>query len=77
MPMQPQDPQTLLKECYKFCSLRFKRLPNNAKTKQNFLHSLFGMLATDAGVSKIAVTPMAIPEEFRIGRGRPRAAAVQ
>lgn len=74
VPIQPQDPQTLLKECYKFCALRFQRLPNNAKTKQNFLHSLFGMLATKAGASKIAVTPMAIPEEFQIGRGRPRTA---
>lgn len=73
----PQDPQTLLKECYRFISMRYKRLPNNSKTKANFVRSLIGMILAELGVSgQQTFAPVAIPEEFRVGRGRPRTSQI-
>ena len=72
MPVTPQDPQTLLKECYRFVSLRYKRLPTNHKTRAAWVRSLTGMLLADLGVSGAqSIQPTAIPEEFRAQRGRP------
>lgn len=68
----PQDPQTLLKECYRFVALRYKRLPNNSKSRANWVRSLVGMLLADLGVSgDQTFAPHAAPESFKIGRGRP------
>jgi hypothetical protein len=68
----PQDPTTLLKECYRFVNLRYKRLPNNSKTKANWVRSLVGMILADLGVSgEQTFAPHAAPEDFRAQRGRP------
>lgn len=68
----PQDPQTLLKECYRFVSLRYKRLPNNSRTRATWVRSLVGMLLADLGVSgEQTFAPHAAPEEFKAQRGRP------
>jgi hypothetical protein len=68
----PQDPQTLLKECYRFVAIRYKRLPNNSKSRANWVRSLVGMLLADLGVSgEQTFAPHAAPESFKIGRGRP------
>lgn len=72
----PQDPQTLLKECYRFVSLRYKRLPNNSKTRANWVRSLVGMILADLGVSgEQTFAPHAAPEDFRAQRGRPQVAS--
>ena len=73
---EPQDPNTLLKECYRFVSLRYKRLPSNSKTRAAWVRSLVGMLLSELGVSgQQTFAPQAVPEEFRALRGRPVATA--
>jgi len=68
----PSDPGTLLKECYRFISIRYKRLPNNVKSRQKFVNSLMGMLAAEFGATgPQTFSPVAIPEDFRAQRGRP------
>jgi len=69
-----QDPQTLLRESYRFVNLRYRRLPNNAKTRTAWVRSLVGMLLSDLGVaSQQSFMPTAIPEDFKAVRGRPAA----
>lgn len=69
----PQDPDVLLKECYKFVSIRYKKLPINHKTRAAWVRSLVGMMLTELGVGgSQAFSPVAIPQEFQAGRGRPR-----
>lgn len=71
----PQDPSTLLKESYRFISIRYKRLPNNSKVKAQFVRTLVGMILTELGVSgPQTFSPLAVPEDFRAQRGRPRTA---
>jgi hypothetical protein len=68
----PQDPQTLLKECYRFVSLRYKRLPTGGKVRQRWVQSLVGMILADLGVSgQQTFVPQAAPESFQAQRGRP------
>ena len=72
---EPQDPQTLLKECYRFVSLRYKRLPTSSKTRSAWVRQLVGMLLVDLGVSgQQTFAPQAIPDDFKKQRGRPVAA---
>ncbi len=66
------DPQATLRECYKFTSLRIRKLPANSKVRVAFIQKLFGMLLRDLGVSgPQTFTPQAVPEEFQTHRGRP------
>lgn len=72
----PQDAGTLLKECYRFVSLRYKRLPTNSKTRSAFVRSLVGMLLSELGVNgQQTFAPTAVPEDFKAQRGRPVAEA--
>lgn len=65
-------PTQLQKECYNYVHLRFQRLPNNSKTRTNWLHALAGMLLAELGVSGAqSIEPIAIPAGFRAVRGRP------
>lgn len=69
----PGDPATMLKECYRFVALRYRRLPQNHKARQKWVNSLVGMVLTELGVGNpVTVHPIAIPQEFRAQRGRPR-----
>jgi len=69
---EPQDPTTLLKECYRFVSLRYKRLPTNHKTRASWVRNLVGMILSELGVSgSQTYAPQAVPEEFKALRGRP------
>jgi hypothetical protein len=70
----PQDPDTLLKECYRFVSIRYKKLPIGSKVRSRWVHQLTGMLMTELGVSHPQpISPIAVPDDFRVGRGRPPA----
>jgi len=72
----PQDPQTLLKESYRFVSLRYKRLPNSSKVRASWVRSLVGMILADLGVSgEQTFTPHKAPEDFVAQRGRPQVAS--
>lgn len=69
-------PNQLQKECYNYVHLRFQRLPNNGKTRANWLHSLAGMLLAELGVGNaVSIEPIAIPEDYRVTRGRPKKTA--
>jgi hypothetical protein len=71
-----ETPDALKKDCYNYVHLRFQRLPNNGKTRAAWIHSLAGMLITEMGVSNpITVEPVAIPDDYRVSRGRPRKSA--
>jgi hypothetical protein len=73
---EPQDPQTLLKECYRFVSLRYKRLPQNSKTRSAWVRHLVGLILSDLGVSgQQTFAPQAVPEDFKALRGRPTTVA--
>lgn len=72
---EPTDPQTALKECYRFVALRYKKLPTGARVRSKWLSGLVGMLLSELGVSGVQTfAPQAVPEDFRIVRGRPKAA---
>lgn len=70
------DPRTMARECFNFICSRLDRLPNNSRSRINWLYSLFGMLMTQLGIGEEqSVTPADIPEGFRAIRGRPRIVA--
>lgn len=72
----PQDPTTLLKECYRFVALRYRRLPNNSRQRANWIRSLVGMLLADLGVGgQQTFSPQAVPEGFKAPRGGARQVA--
>lgn len=67
---------TLLKECVNFVSSRFDKLPHNGKTRTAWVRSLIGMLMTKFGMgTEQPFGPMAIPDNFRSTRGRPKQVA--
>lgn len=69
---QPMDVTAAMKECFRLIENRFNRVAPRAK--QKFLQGLQGMLVTLAGVSNpLQINPQAIPEDFRVHRGRPSA----
>lgn len=64
-----------VKVAFKTVSNIMKRLPvdTKGKNKMKFLQSVVGMCLTEVGVaSQQTFEPQAVPDEFRIGRGRPR-----
>jgi hypothetical protein len=74
---EPQaDTDMLLRECINFVTSRYSRLPNNSRARAAWVRSLVGMLMTKFGIgAEQRFEPMAIPEKFRVVRGRPKAAA--
>lgn len=63
----------LLKECVNFVSVRYQQVPN--RSKPGFQRDLIGMLMTKFGVASDQMySPAAVPENFRVVRGRPKAA---
>ena len=70
-----KSPDLLLKECVNFVSTRWAQLPQNHKTRTAFMRSLIGMLLGRFGVAnEQSFAPMAVPDNFRAQRGRPKAA---
>jgi hypothetical protein len=69
---EPTDPATALKEAFRFVRNRYRQLPQNSKIRAQWVRSLMGMLLTELGVSGAqSITPIAVPEDFRQGRGAP------
>lgn len=67
------DSDVLLKECYRFIDSRFKRLPHTKKVRSAWVERLIGMVLTDLGSSTAqSFSPVAVPQDFRAVRGRPR-----
>lgn len=68
----PQDPEALLKECFRFCNSRIRKMENDPKVRAKFVQQLAGMLLTQVGAhGKQSVTPLSVPEDFIPQRGRP------
>jgi hypothetical protein len=69
---EPTDPQTSKKIAYKAVMNLFAKLPNNSRTRANWLKDLFGMILTGAGIqAPQQFAPAPVPPEFAAGRGRP------
>lgn len=67
-----RDPNFIKMQAYRLVKNGIKTL--NSKQKRRFIESLTGMLLTEIGISmQITFSPEAIPDQFRQGRGRPRA----
>ena len=67
------DPEMLLREAFNMVRSRYFRLPEDGRTRLEWLRSLFGMLLSEMGGGKQqAFAPVEVPQEFRIVRGRPR-----
>lgn len=74
----PQDPGTLLKECYRFVENRFKKLPENARERSRWMKDLIGYQLFMAGIDKsTAFLPKTPPADFKAERGRPRLVETQ
>ena len=72
----PQDPQTLLKEAFRFVSLRYRKLPNNAKARAGWVRSLVSLLLSEFGVTgQQTFMPQTVPDTFKAQRGGARVAA--
>jgi hypothetical protein len=59
---------------YRMFRSRFRRLPSSktSDARKEFVKTVIGMILTEAGVSGGNFGAIAIPEEFRAERGRPR-----
>lgn len=70
---EPTDPATAMKECFRFVSNRYKQLPTTPKVRANWMRGLIGILLAEFGVSSMQqFQPQAVPEDFRVVRGRPK-----
>lgn len=65
--------EDLQKEAFNFICNRFQKVEGDDRDRVGWLHSLVGMLLAVAGIgSPQSIAPVAVPEGFRIVRGRPR-----
>lgn len=67
------NPDTLMKECLNFVGTRFDRLPSTGRVRSQWIQSFVGMILARFGVaSQQSFSPTAIPEKFKVVRGRPK-----
>jgi hypothetical protein len=67
-----EDPEVLLKMCYRYINVRMRKLPRNSKTRRAFIDKLFGYVLADLGVSSdVSFSPQARPQDFEPVVGRP------
>jgi hypothetical protein len=71
-PMEPQEAQ---KVAYRQFQLVFNKLPQNKNVRKAWLKNHVGHILTLAGESTTTFNPIAVPEDFNVQRGRPKAAA--
>src|SRR6185369_5109122 len=68
-----QDPELLLKECYRFIDNRFKKLPESARVRQRWMRDLISYEMSLVGIDKSTpFMPKQPPSDFKAERGRPR-----
>lgn len=67
------DSNVLMKECLRFVSSRYARLPNRRATREVWVQKFFGMCLSEFGMSaQTALAPLTVPEQFQAPkRGRP------
>jgi hypothetical protein len=74
--MPAGDPEVLKREVVRFASLRFERLPQHKRTREAWAKQVVGLLMTKFGISTPqSFTPLPVPEEYQVHRGRPRSIA--
>lgn len=72
------DPTTLAKECLRFVTTRYKRLPQNKRTREAWARQLVGMMLSEFGIGTAQTfAPQLVPDNFRVQRGRPKTATQQ
>lgn len=70
---QPRDPETLRKECVNFVQSRFQALPKAGRVRPAWMRQFLGMCLTISGETQaVTIAPVAIPEGYRVTRGRPK-----
>lgn len=74
-----RDSNLLTKMCFKFIKRCLSQLPSTGENRKDkarqisFVEDVMGMTLASLGVSSAkTIEPQAIPEEFRVGPGRPR-----
>lgn len=69
---QQEDPEVLLKSCYRFINVRMRKLPRNGKSRRAWVDRLFGHVLADLGISgDVSFSPHAAPQDFKPVVGRP------
>lgn len=67
------DPNTLLKECLRFVSTRYKRLPVNKRTRENWATRFITMAMSEFGMTgSHTLSPLPVPADLQVHRGRPK-----
>jgi hypothetical protein len=62
-----------MRECFNFVLSRYERLPTQSRERGQWLEVLFGMILSEVGSNtKRYFTPIEVPDNFRVVRGRPR-----
>ena len=70
------DPRTLQEEIFRSFRLARRQLPRNPKAQTKWFEELLGYMMTEAGYSSPkSFSPIAVPEEFKTGPGRPKSGA--
>lgn len=68
---EPEDQESIQKQCYRFMVLRLKLLPNK-RSQIKCLEAVAGMLYKELGVDEVrSIHPIEIPEDFPAVVGRP------
>jgi hypothetical protein len=62
-----------MRECFNFLLSRYERLPPQGRVRSQWLEALFGMILSEVGSNtERHFTPIEVPDNFRVVRGRPR-----
>lgn len=69
------DPELSKREVVRFFTLKYDRLPTNRKTRDKFAREVVALIMAKAGLDAQTITPMAVPEDYIVHRGRPRLAS--
>jgi hypothetical protein len=77
-PATPKNKEMWQMHVYRMFRSRFRRLPSSktSDARKDFVRTVIGMILTEAGVSGGHYGAVAIPEEFKAERGRPRQSEV-
>ncbi len=66
------DPELSKRECVRFFTLKYDRLPNNKRTRDKFARETIALIMAKAGLETQTISPIPVPEDFIVHRGRPR-----
>jgi hypothetical protein len=73
-----KDPAYLKKQLYKIAKRCISQLPETGNRRRDmeqrgeFIEDVMGMLLSELGISRKTIEAQAVPEDFKVGPGRPR-----